>query len=92
MKHHNVYFAGDAKSLEQAMIENHERFPHKTMEVKHAVEEGVIVIVHSHVLLKPGDAGVALVHIFRFEGEKIAEMWDLGQQVPDVSPNEHGMF
>jgi len=32
------------------------------------------------------------VHIFRFEGERIAELWDLGQPVPDGSPNEDGML
>jgi predicted SnoaL-like aldol condensation-catalyzing enzyme len=34
----------------------------------------------------------AVVHIVRFDGEKIAEMWDVGQAVPADSPNENGMF
>jgi predicted SnoaL-like aldol condensation-catalyzing enzyme len=32
------------------------------------------------------------VHIFRFRGDKIVELWDLGQEVPESSPNENGMF
>ena len=48
--------------------------------------------VHSHVRLNPSELGVALVHIFRFEGDRIAELWDLGQPVPKDSPNEYGMF
>jgi predicted SnoaL-like aldol condensation-catalyzing enzyme len=30
--------------------------------------------------------------IFRFDGNHIIEMWDLGQQIPDNMPNENGMF
>ncbi|MGH8432847.1 MAG: hypothetical protein ACREUF_20860 [Solimonas sp.] len=29
---------------------------------------------------------------FRFEGERIAKLWDRGQPVPGQSPNEPGMF
>ncbi|MEG0775427.1 MAG: hypothetical protein RR409_19070 [Clostridium sp.] len=38
------------------------------------------------------DKEVAVVHIYRFEGEKIAEMWDISQEIPENSPNENGMF
>jgi predicted SnoaL-like aldol condensation-catalyzing enzyme len=41
---------------------------------------------------KPDERGVTVVHIFRFDGGKIAELWDLGQPVPETSPNENGMF
>lgn len=30
--------------------------------------------VYSHVQKNPGDSGVAVVHIFRFEGDHIVEM------------------
>jgi hypothetical protein len=36
--------------------------------------------------------GVAVVHIFRFEGERIAELWDVGPPVPAENPNTVGMF
>jgi predicted SnoaL-like aldol condensation-catalyzing enzyme len=35
---------------------------------------------------------IAVVHIFRFENGKIAELWDVGQAVPDGAVNEHSMF
>jgi predicted SnoaL-like aldol condensation-catalyzing enzyme len=44
------------------------------------------------VRLKPGDLGVALVHIFRFADGRIVELWDVGQPVPEESPNQYGMF
>lgn len=54
--------------------------------------EGELVAVHSHVRQKPGDLGAAVVHIFRFEKGRIVELWDLGQPVPEKSPNQYGMF
>jgi len=35
---------------------------------------------------------VRVVHILRFEGDRIVELWDIGQEIPQDSPNEHGMF
>ncbi|WP_407658028.1 nuclear transport factor 2 family protein [Lederbergia citri] len=90
--HHNPYFRGDADSLKAAMKENAAVTPNKTFEVKHAIEEGEIVVVHSHIKQKPEDLGAAVVHIFRFNEEQIIEMWDLGQPIPENSPNENGMF
>ena len=48
--------------------------------------------VHSHVRQNPNDRGAAVVHIFRFEGDRVVELWDMGQPVPENSPNENGMF
>ena len=44
--------------------------------------------VHSHARLKPEDLGGAVIHIFRFENGRIVELWDLGQPVPEESPNQ----
>jgi predicted SnoaL-like aldol condensation-catalyzing enzyme len=90
--HHNPYFAGDKESLMKGMAENAARFPDKTLDVKHVLEDGDLVAVHSHVRMKSGDLGGGVVHIFRFENGRIAELWDLGQEVPKDSPNENGMF
>jgi predicted SnoaL-like aldol condensation-catalyzing enzyme len=90
-KHHNPFFEGTAEALQAAMKENAQANPHKVLEVKRVIAEGEFV-VHSHVRLKPGDLGVAVVHIFRFEKGKIVELWDLGQPLPQESPNRNGMF
>ena len=60
--------------------------------IKLSLEDGNLVATYSHVQQNPGDSGVAVVHIFRFEGDHIVEMWDVGQAVPEDSPNENGMF
>ena len=90
--HHNPYFAGDAESLKAGMAEAHEKFPDTTLEVQRVFEEGDLVAVHSRVQHAPDTPEIAVVHIFRFEGDRIAELWDIGQEAPKDSPNENGMF
>ena len=91
-RHHNPYFRGDAESLMIGMEENAAKNPNKVLEVQRAIEEGDLVAVHSRVRMQPGEPGVALVHIFKFHGDGIVELWDLGQPVPENCPNENGMF
>lgn len=91
-RHHNPYFADDARSLAAAMDENARQNPEKELTVLRAIAEGDLVAVHSVVHHATGDRGFATVHIFRFEGDRIAELWDLAQEVPTESPNASGMF
>jgi predicted SnoaL-like aldol condensation-catalyzing enzyme len=87
-KHHSPYFA----ALKAAMKENHQRFPDKRITIKRALSEGDMVAVHSHVVLEPGDLGVATMHLFRFADGEIAELWDFGQPIQGDSPNSDGPF
>ena len=91
-RHHNPFFEGSAEALRVAMEENARQNPDKALEIKHVIAEGEFVIVHALVRHKPEDLGVALVHIFRFEKGSIVELWDLGQPVPEKSPNQYGVF
>jgi predicted SnoaL-like aldol condensation-catalyzing enzyme len=91
-RHHNMYNAADFASLKQGMIENHAQFPSKRIMVKNVIGEGALVAIHSNVILTPGEPGIAVVHIFRFENGKIVEMWDICQPVPLESPNRLGAF
>lgn len=91
-RHHNPYFRGDADSLMKAMEENAAQNSDKSLEVQTALQDGDRVAVFSRVRQKPGDRGAAVVHIFRFEGNRIAELWDVGQAVPEESVNENEMF
>ena len=91
--HHNQYFKGDRESLKSAMAEAHATSPNKLFDVKRIFEDGDFVITHSLVVRsKPSDPDVAVVHIFRFEGDKVVELWDLGQLLSKDSPNENGAF
>jgi predicted SnoaL-like aldol condensation-catalyzing enzyme len=91
-RHHNPYFAGDAESLKTGMAEAHHKFPNTTLEVQHVFEADNLVAVHSRVRHSPDTPEIAVVHILRFEGDRVAELWDVGQEAPKDSPNENGMF
>ena len=91
-KHHNPHFEGSAESLQAGMEENASKNPDKVLDVKRVIAEGEFVVTHSHVQQKAGELRAAVVHIFRFEKVKIVELWDLGQPVPEKTPNENGMF
>jgi predicted SnoaL-like aldol condensation-catalyzing enzyme len=91
-RNHNPFFRGDQESLMTAMEENAIKNPNKVLEVKHVLEDGNLVAVHSHIRQNPRDLGGAVVHIFRFQNDRIAEFWDLGQPIPKDSLNENGMF
>jgi len=90
--HHNPYFPSDARSLAAAMADNARKNPGKTLTVHRAIEDGEFVALHSHVRHNAQERGYALVHIFRFEGDKIAELWDVAMEIPAESPNKKGMF
>ena len=91
-KHHNPYYPAGFPALKKAMIDNHVEFPGKQIAVKNVLGDGDLVAVHSHIVLRPGETGVTVVHMFRFQGDRIIEMWDCGQSVPTDSPNKDGVF
>lgn len=90
-KHHNPSFPAGFLEFQKALIENHKQFPNKKLSTKHIVEEGDLVVVHSKLIMQPGEE-LVVVHLFRFEGGKIVEMWDCGQEIPLDSPNKDGAF
>ena len=91
-RHHNAFYGDTAEDLIEGMEEMAEAFPRTTFEEKQIIEDGNQVAIYSHVVTEPGNRGLAVVHILRFEGEKIVELWDVAQPVPENSPNELGMF
>lgn len=91
-RHHNPYFKGDRESLLRGMEENEQQFPNKAFEIKHILEDGDLVATHSRLQLKPDMPEMAVLHLFRFEGDKVVEMWDVGQPAPPESQNESGLF
>ncbi|QQR97544.1 MAG: nuclear transport factor 2 family protein [Sphingobacteriales bacterium] len=89
-KHHNAYFKGDGNTLMLAMEENAQKNPNKIFAIQRILEDGNLVAVHSRVSII--DNTFAVMHIFRFENNKIVELWDFGQAVPPDMINENGMF
>ena len=91
-KHHNVYFKGDVNTLMTAIEEDAKMNPDKIFEIQRALEDGDLVAVHSRFRQNPNDTDYAVMHIFRFEGNKVVELWDFAQAAPVEMINENGMF
>ena len=91
-KHHNAYFRGDRHTLMVAMEENAEKNPNKLFDIQRALADGDLVAVHSRLQLAKNNMELAVIHIFKFDQDKIVELWDFGQPVPADMVNENGMF
>jgi predicted SnoaL-like aldol condensation-catalyzing enzyme len=91
-KHHNPFFPAGFPALKKAMIENHAQFPGKQLTVKNVLGDGDLVAVHSHIVLRSGETGIAAVHIFRFSGRQ--DWGDVGLRSAGASrfAEQDGMF
>lgn len=90
--HHNAWFPGDRESLLLAMEQSAAKEPNKSFQPKQVADAGDRIAVLSHLVRADAGAEYAVVHILRFEGGMIVEMWDIGQEIPADSPNALGMF
>jgi predicted SnoaL-like aldol condensation-catalyzing enzyme len=67
--------------------------PNARYAIKRVFADGDHVILHSHWHgLSDNPHGEAVVDIFRLEGGKVLEHWDVIQPVPETSANANTMF
>lgn len=66
--------------------------PQARSEIKRAVADGDLVVLHVHAKANETDRGMAVVDIFRVENGKVVEHWDVVQPIPEKSANENTMF
>ena len=89
---HNPLAATGAQGLKDFLDWARARAPAAEHRVKRLFVDGDYVIAHVHVIINPGDLGNAVVDIFRIAQGRIAEHWDVAQEVPAKSANTNGMF
>ncbi len=66
--------------------------PDAVQTIHRSFVDGDHVITHTHVMRWPGDAGLAVVDIFRVADGLIVEHWDVIQDVPENPVNPNSMF
>ena len=66
--------------------------PDAETHIKRSFVDGDHVICHTHVIRHRGDPGLAVIDIFRIEGDMIVEHWDVLMEVPANPVNTVPMF
>lgn len=64
--------------------------PKEKVDFQRVVADGDLVVLH--IRSKMGNKTRAVIDIFRIEHGKIVEHWDVIQEVPEKSANDHPMF
>jgi len=89
---HNPNAPDGPEALRGFLGAHWKKFPEARSEIRRVFADGDFVILHVNAKPEPNDAGFAIVDIFRLEGGKIVEHWDVVQKVPPVSANPNTMF
>lgn len=66
--------------------------PNFVYETKRVIAQGDHVVLHNYMSLSGEGPGFAVMDIFRLEGGKIVEHWDVIQPIPEDPANDNTMF
>lgn len=89
---HNPMAATGPQGLKAFMDFARQQMPGFQVEFKRVLADGDYVVVHCHATNGPGDRGSAVMDIFRLEGGKVVEHWDVIQPIPEAPMNQNTMF
>lgn len=89
---HNQWVDTGMEPLKAFLRQVRGQTPDAVHDIKRCFVEDDHVIVHYHVRRWPDDPGFAVIGIFRVENGRIAEHWDVVQDVPTDSPNPNSPF
>ena len=89
---HNPLAADGIEGFKKFIEFRREKFPNAKSDIKRALVDGDMVVLHVHSVREPGERGVAIVDIFRLENGRIVEHWDVVQPIPEKAANDNTMF
>jgi predicted SnoaL-like aldol condensation-catalyzing enzyme len=87
---HNPGLPDGREALRQGATVWFKGAPKTKIDIQHLSADGDLVYIH--LKSKMGDKTNSVIDIFRIENGKIAEHWDVIQEVPEKSANPHPMF
>lgn len=91
-KQHNPQVADGKKPFVTFFTQYFAKNPGARSRILRTAVDGDLVWMHNHSTSGPGDRGRAIVNIFRVQGGKIVEHWDVIQAVPERAANGNSMF
>lgn len=91
-KQHNPTAADGPEGLRVWLQEFKRAFPNLRATVKKCIAEGDYVVLHVLGENGPCPHGTAVIDIFRVENGKVAEHWDVIQDIPAEIKNPNSMF
>lgn len=68
-----------------------ENLPEARFTLARLIAEGDLVVAHTLFQANPADRGTAVVDIYRVEGGRLAEHWDVKEAVPEMTANGNPM-
>lgn len=92
-RQHNPLIEDGMEGLRRFVNQVMANHPDAHGEIKRVFADGNYVILHSHWHgLSDDPRGEAVVDIYRLEGDKVLEHWDVVQPIPETSANANTMF
>src|ERR1700688_3990695 len=92
-RQHNPLIEDGMEGLKKFVTRIMSSQPDARYEIKRVFADGDHVVLHSHWHgLSDNPRGEAVVDIFRLEGGKVLEHWDVIQPIPERSANANTMF
>lgn len=89
---HNPHVPNGAEAFYGYFERYFKEQPKARVVIKRVIADGDLVALHLNSKRDDKDRGRAVVDIFRVEGGKIVEHWDVSQDVPEKSANANTMF
>jgi predicted SnoaL-like aldol condensation-catalyzing enzyme len=89
---HNPKAADGPEGLKAFLAFLRDKFPDYHSDIKRVFADGDYVILHVHNVPTPGSRGNAIIDIFKLDGGKIVEHWDVRQEIPETAANSNTMF
>lgn len=87
---HNPSVADGREALKTALTMWFKNAPKEKVDIQRIGADNDLVFLHTRS--KMGNATVSIIDIFRIENGKVAEHWDVIQEVPAKAANDHPMF
>ena len=89
---HNPTFPDGRQGLIDGVTQTFKAVPQLSHDLKQVYADANTVVLYTNTHLSTGDRGLAIVDLYRLQGVRIAEHWDVIQPVPESSANGNSMF